>query len=237
MSRSLTGGGDRPLSRRVANNEPDLLDLIGAVQKLACEITWAIDLVDGPAALLMALLLQSGQRLLYLPGIAVNRATSGYRGEGKSDSKDAAVIADLARMRSNLRLVQAKHDTIVELRMLTAHRADVAADRTRTIKPATSRLTGIFPALERNLDLSNHGPMVLISRFQTAHAIRSFGADGLHQWLRANHVRRSGKLVALATAAARQHTPITGEDIEASIIARLAGTSLDSTSNSSTSTP
>jgi hypothetical protein len=49
------------------------------------------------------LLLQRGQRVVYLPGIAVNRASAGYRGEGKTDAKDAAIIADQARMRRDLR--------------------------------------------------------------------------------------------------------------------------------------
>ena len=31
------------------------------------------------------MLLQHGQRVVYLPGIAVNRASAGYRGEGKTD--------------------------------------------------------------------------------------------------------------------------------------------------------
>ena len=64
---------------------------------------WAIDLADGSASLVIALLLQHGQRVVYLPGIAVNRATAGYRGEGKTDAKDAAIIADQARMRRDLR--------------------------------------------------------------------------------------------------------------------------------------
>src|SRR6476646_7279433 len=66
-------------------------------------LTWAIDLADGPAALLITLLLHREQHLVYLPGIAVNRATDSYRGEGKTDARDAAIIADQARMRRDLR--------------------------------------------------------------------------------------------------------------------------------------
>jgi Transposase len=32
---------------------------------------------------------------VHVPGIAVNRAADAYRGEGKTDAKDAAIIADL----------------------------------------------------------------------------------------------------------------------------------------------
>lgn len=40
-----------------------------------------------------------GQELLYIPGRTVNRAAGAYRGEGKTDARDAAIIADQARMR------------------------------------------------------------------------------------------------------------------------------------------
>jgi hypothetical protein len=42
---------------------------------------------------------QQGQRVLYLPCVAVNRISGAYRGEGKTDAKDAkdaAIIADQA---------------------------------------------------------------------------------------------------------------------------------------------
>ena len=61
------------------------------------------DLADGGAALLIALLLAHGQELLYIPGRAVHHAAGGYRGDGKTDAKDAAVIADQARIRRDLR--------------------------------------------------------------------------------------------------------------------------------------
>ncbi len=220
--------GKRLLSRRVANTEPDLLELIDAVQALATQIAWAIDLADGPAALLIALLLQRVQSLVYLPGIAVNRATGGYRGEGKTDAKDAAVIADQARMRNDLRVLQIQDDTIAELRMLTAHRADLSADRVRAINRLRGRLTGIFPALEGNLDFANQGPLVLISGFQTAEAIRAIGAQPLERWLRSRKVRRADKLAAAAVEAAdSQQTRIVGEQLEGALIARLAATVLE----------
>lgn len=186
--------GKRLLSRRVANTEPDLIEMIDAVQALATQIAWAIDLADGPAALLIAMLLQRGQSLVYLPGIAVNRATGGYRGEGETDAKDAAVIADQARMRNDLRGLQIQEATIAELRMVTAHRADLSSDRVRAINRLHGRLTGIFPALEGNLDFANQGPLILISGFQTAEAVCAIGAQQLERWL------RSRKFVALTSS-------------------------------------
>jgi hypothetical protein len=86
----------------VANDEPDLLQLLADVLALADEVTWAVDIADG-AALLIALLVNHGPELLYIPGRAVNGATDGYRGEGKTDARDAFVIADQALCRLKIR--------------------------------------------------------------------------------------------------------------------------------------
>ncbi|WP_392756820.1 transposase [Streptomyces sp. LN590] len=58
--------GAKVLSRRVPNNEPELLELIGDVLALAEDspVTWAVDLNAGGGALLIALLTSHGQRLL-----------------------------------------------------------------------------------------------------------------------------------------------------------------------------
>ncbi|ETA92025.1 hypothetical protein O979_24485 [Mycobacterium avium subsp. paratuberculosis 10-4404] len=66
----INDDAQRLLSQRVANDEAALLELIAAVTTLADggEVTWAIDLNAGGAALLIALLIAAGQRLLYIPG-------------------------------------------------------------------------------------------------------------------------------------------------------------------------
>ena len=82
----IDADGKRLLSRRVANDEAALLELINAITALADggELTWAIDLNAGGAALLIALLIGAEQRLLYIPGRTVYHASGGYRGEGKT---------------------------------------------------------------------------------------------------------------------------------------------------------
>ncbi len=147
--------GHRLLSRRVLNGESELSEVIDASLNRAGTVVWAIDLADGPAALMITLLLERGQRLLFLPGVAVNRASGAYRGEGKTDAKDVAVIADQARMRHDLRELHLEEEMIADLRMLTAQRGDLAADRTRTINRLRQRLLGVFAALERALDFTN----------------------------------------------------------------------------------
>jgi hypothetical protein len=66
----IDGDGRQLASRRVSNDEPELTAAFALVLQQAKHVTWAIDLADGPAALAIILLLDRGQRLLYLPGMA-----------------------------------------------------------------------------------------------------------------------------------------------------------------------
>jgi transposase len=131
-------------------------------------------------------------------------------------------------MRRDLRELCVEDEAIVELRILTAHRADLAAERTRTINRLRGQLLGVFPALERALDFTNRGPMVLISQFQTAAALAAIGENGLEQWLRDRKVRQPDKLAAAAVKAARsQSVNVPGEAVAAHVVARLAATVIE----------
>jgi transposase len=221
----IDADGRRLLSRRAANDELELNTLIGDVAALAQEITWAVDLPDGGAALLIGLLIASDQAVVYIPGRAVNRAAGTYRGEGKTDARDAAVIADQARMRRDLQPLRPGDEITTELKLLTGRRADLVADRTRVINRLRGLLTSIFPALEQALeDLTLTGPLVLLSGYQTPDAIRQASAAGVEAWLRERRVRNAGKLATAATAAAaRQHTTLPGQKLTAEMIATMAG--------------
>lgn len=222
----IDAGGHRLLSRRVANDEPDLLTLISDVLDISDgdQTTWAIDLADGGAALMIGLLAGHGQHLLYIPGRTVNRAASGYRGEGKTDAKDAAIIADQARMRRDPHPMRADDELVVELRLLTARRTDLVHDRTRTISRLRELLTGIFPALERVLDVTNAGPLVLLTGYQTPAALRRMGRTRLETWLRHRKVRGAAQLAQAAVdAAGRQQTSLPGEALSAQLVQTPAG--------------
>lgn len=219
----LGAEGERLLSRRVLNDEPELLALLGDVLALDEDVVWAVDVADGMAALWISVLLNHGQQLVYIPGLAVNRASAGYRGTGKTDAKDATVIADQARMRRDLAVLRPEDELTVELKILTNRRADLNADRTRRINRLRGQLTGVFPALERILDLGNVGPLVLLTGYQTPAALRRTGRKRLETWLRNRKVRSPEALAAAALEAAeRQHTAVPGEKVTAQVIHTLA---------------
>jgi transposase len=219
----LDADGKRLLSRRVLNDEPELLALFADVMAIDEDVVWAVDVADGMAALWINILLNHGQQLVYIPGLAVNRAAAGYRGTGKTDAKDAVVIADQARMRRDLTTLRPDDEHAVELRVLTGRRADISADRTRRINRLRGQLTSIFPALERVLDLGNVGPLVLLTGYQTPAALRRTGRKRLETWLRNRQVRGAEALAEAALSAAdRQQTALAGEKITAQVIHTLA---------------
>lgn len=219
----LDAEGKRLLSRRVQNDEPELLDLLADVLAIDEGAVWAVDVADGMATLLINVLLNHGQQLLYIPGLAVNRAAAGYRGMGKTDAKDATVIADQARMRRDLTILRPDDEQAIELRILTDRRTDLNADRTRRINRLRGQLSSIFPALERALDLGNVGPLILLTGYQTPAALRRTGRSRLETWLRNRKVRGAEALAEVALQAAeRQHTTVPGEKITAQVIHTLA---------------
>lgn len=89
----LDASGRELLSRKVENDEAGLSTLIDEALCLAEEVIWALDQPGGSAALLLALLWERNQRVLYIPGLTVDRARDAYRGESKTDARDAHVIA------------------------------------------------------------------------------------------------------------------------------------------------
>jgi transposase len=220
----IDADGNKVLSRRVPNNEDELLELITDVRQLSADVLWAIDLNAGGGALLIALLVNHDQRLLYIPGRTVHHASGSYRGSGKSDAKDAFIIADQARMRRDLHPMTAGDEIAVDLRILTARRYDLVADRTRAINRLRAQLLEYFPALERAFDYSHSkAALILLTGYQTPAALRECGQEQLAAWLRTHKARNSAVIAKTAlTAAQAQFTTIPGQATAAAMTARLA---------------
>ncbi|REE59087.1 transposase IS116/IS110/IS902 family protein [Streptomyces sp. 3212.3] len=219
----INAEGERLLSRRIQNDETELLALLGDVLAISDDVLWAVDLNHGGAALLIGLLTARDQSVAYLTGLAVHRASATYRGEAKTDAKDAFVIADQARIRRDLGLLRPGDEIAVDLRTLTTRRLDLVFDRTQQINRLRAQLLEIFPALERALDLTNKGPVMLLTGYQTPAAIRRTGAKRIETWLRNRKVKGAAALARTAVDAAQaQHTALPGERLAAAMVVRLA---------------
>ncbi|ADI10621.1 putative transposase [Streptomyces bingchenggensis BCW-1] len=190
---------------------------------MADEVRWAVDVSSRPSALLLALLLDHGQPVVYIPGKTVNRMTGAYRGEGKTDAKDARIIADLARMRRDFRPIEPSVELTSGLQLLVGYRHDLIAERVRLINRLREILVGICPALERAFEYRKRPGLILLTGYQTPAAIRRMGPKRLTDWLARRNVRRAAAFAQRAVeAAASQRTTLPGEDLAAKLVQQLS---------------
>lgn len=223
----LDAEGKILLSRRAENDEADLRALLGETRALSSETTWATDQPGGTAALLLALLWEANECVLYVPGMAVDRARDGYRGESKTDARDARLIAEQARMRHDLSMLELGEEALAELALLVAHRRDLVVARSRAVTRLRETLVSLFPGLERVLDLNTKAALVLVSRYRTPSAIRRSGRKRIEAYLRARGVKGASSLAEKAVAAAKgQNVRLPAEEVAAGIVSELAAEAL-----------
>src|SRR5829696_9130833 len=189
---------------------------------------WGRLILGAPSALILAVLSRAGSAVFYASGRVVNTMRTAFTGEGKTDPKDAYLIAQTVRLRRDLPVVDTVTDLTRELALLTAHRADLIADRVRMINRLRDVLTSVFPTLERAFDYSSHkGALVLLTEYASPQRLRRLGEARLSQWLRRRHVRDSAGVAARALAAAGgQDSELPGQQVAEMIIAELAGSIL-----------
>ncbi len=194
------------------------------------EIRWAVDLTSPESALLLAVLVAAGQTVTYVPGRVVNRMTGAFPGEGKTDTKDAVVIAETARLRRDLTTITAPDDVVAELSLLTAYGADLMGEWVSRINRLRALLLRIFPDLKRAFDYTTRTGLALLTRYCTPAAIRAAGTDELSVHLRQLGVRRPTipDMVTKALAAAQEQTvAVQAESTTEQLVTRLARQLLD----------
>jgi len=102
---AVDADGKTLLSVKIANDEAEIRSVITKVSGLARQQVWAVDIIGAPSALLLALLAQAGQPVRYASGRVVAAMSAAFTGEGKTDTKDAYVIAETARLRRDLAVI------------------------------------------------------------------------------------------------------------------------------------
>jgi transposase len=160
----------------------------------------------------------------YVAGLTVDRARDAYRGESKTDERDARVIADQARMRGDFSELAPEEGALAELQLLLARRRDLVVDRTRAITRLREALLSLFPALERALDLNQKGALVLLTRYQSPAKIRRAGHKRLAAYLKGRGVKGADELAKRALAAAKtQSVELPAQEVASRIVAEIAG--------------
>ena len=221
--------GEVLVSQRV-DNDPDnidrLIDTLRGIQVEHGEATAGIDLMGGVASLLTTMLIDSGIRLVHVPGLVVNRARRASKGgEAKSDPRDAKTIADQLRLHSDWRVVTVDDEISLDLRMLVGRRRELVVEQTRRLNRLRDLLTSYFPGLERVLEVTNQTDLILLSRYATPPQIRRADPRVMIEYLLGHGARRSyaeplvGKAVTAATA---QRTTVAGQARLAEFVGEFA---------------
>ena len=213
------------IDRKLANTPAAIAGLIAELKQLGGTVRIGLDVVGGIAALAEAMLVDAGFALVHVPGLAVNRARQAtVGGAHKSDPRDARVIAEQVRIRQDLRPIEPAGELDLELRLLVGRRRDLVDGQTQRLSRLHDLLASIFPGLERGLDLTTKGPLVLLSKFVTPAELRTAGKKRL-----VRHLKAAGGLPnieALAeralAAAAEQTIAVPAERMSARLIKELA---------------
>src|SRR5829696_6034672 len=143
--------GRRLADRPLPNDEAALRNLFTELARHGRLLV----VVDQPAsigALAIAVARSMGVEVGYLPGLAMRRIAELYPGEGKTDARDAFVIADAARtLAHTMRRVGPEEQTVTAVGVLAGYDADLAAESTRLTNRLHDALMHVHPALERLL--------------------------------------------------------------------------------------
>lgn len=226
---AITDLGEVLLNRRVDNSPAGVAELLTDLEGLGGERTVGIDVLGGIASLLSAMLLEAGERLVHVPGLAVNRSRQGTAGgENKSDPRDARVIADQVRTRQGLRAVEPQEGASVELRLLVSRRRELVKEQTRRLARLRELLVSIHPGLERRIDVTRKADLVLLTRYVTPAEIRRAGRARLIRFLRTSkHLHTPEAVADRALEAAREQTfSLPGETLTARFCRELAADAL-----------
>lgn len=178
---ALDPGGQRLHDKALPNDETALIEVFERL----CVHGRVLVIVDQPAsigALAVAVARSLGIEVAYLPGLAMRRIADLHPGQGKTDARDAYVIADAARtMPHTLRRVGTDDEVLAELTVLAGYDDDLAAQSTRLTNRLRDALLHVHPALERLLGprMDRGGVPDLLAAAPTPAALRELGEDGI----------------------------------------------------------
>ena len=170
--------------------------------------------IDQPAsigALTIAVARNLSIDVAYLPGLAMRRIADLHPGEGKTDARDAYIIADAARtMPHALSRVGTDDETLAGLGVLVGYDDDLAAQSTRLSNRLRDALLHVHPALERLLGkhIERGGVIDLLVDAPTPAALRALGEDGIRTVMATRSPRLAKTLPATILAALDAQTVV-----------------------------
>lgn len=183
---ALNPAGKRLHDKPLPNDEAALVEVFTKLTARG-RVLMVVDQPAAIGALPIAVARSLGIEVAYLPGLAMRRIADLYPGEGKTDARDAYIIADAARtMPHTLRRVGTDDETLAGLSVLAGYDDDLAAQSTRLSNRLREALLHIHPALERLLGprMDRGGVQDLLAAAPTPRELRELGAEGITALMR-----------------------------------------------------
>jgi transposase len=209
----------------VANDEGQLRALLGPLRAHGA-ILLVVDQPQTIGALPVAVAQAMGVTVGYLPGLTMRRIADTYAGHAKTDRRDATIIADTARTRSDLiRAVVPLEPHQADLKVLCGYDADLAHDGTMLANRIQGVLTQIHPALARVLGprLDQHGVLALLAQWPTPRQLRQAGERRITACLRRQDSRRAAALARdIIQALGEQAVVVDGTEAAGQVLTGLA---------------
>jgi transposase len=222
---ALNPSGKKVHDKALPNDQTALVEVLTRLQGLGRVLV----IVDQPAsigALVIAVARLLGIDVAYLPGLAMRRIADLHPGEGKTDARDAYIIADAARtMPHTLRRVGTDDETLAELGVLAGYDDDLAAESTRLTNRLRDALLHVHPTLERLLGkhFDRVGVLGLLAQAPTPAALRQLDAAAMTEIMRPGSPRLAKTLPAKIHAALEAQTVvIPGTEAFGTVIAGVA---------------
>jgi transposase len=222
---ALDSSGKKIHDRALPNDQDALTEVLTKLKGFGRVLV----IVDQPAsigALVIAVARLLGIDVGYLPGLAMRRIADLHPGEGKTDARDAYIIADAARtMPHTLRRVGTDDETLAELGVLAGYDDDLAAESTRLTNRLRDALLHVHPTLERLLGkhFDRAGVLELLAQAPTPAALRQLDAAAMTEIMRPGSPRLAKTLPAkIHTALDAQTVVIPGTEAFGTVIAGVA---------------
>src|SRR5215218_568917 len=138
--------------RQIKADEPGHLAAVRWARGLDCGRVWAIEDCRHVSRRLEQALLAAGERVVRVPPHRMGASRKGEREPGKSDEIDALAVAR-AVVKDGVEQfpVAFLDERAMEIRLISDHRNDLVADRTRTINRLRWHLLELCPEIERSL--------------------------------------------------------------------------------------
>lgn len=178
-------GNTKLISQPVEQNETSIKAVLSKVAREGKALV-VVDQVGNIGRLVVATAQSMGFDVAHIPPRSFKKIAETY-GEGKSDAKDAYIIADVAR--SSPRLINPignRHELLDEVKVLISYRDDLIRERTRYYNRLHDLIQQVCPPLEALFGkqaLHTAFALELFSRYGGPQGLRRAGKSRVGRWI------------------------------------------------------